>query len=216
MSNSLKFLLVFLFSQNCFFGQESTKYSFDTFLVGKINNTHIDDIGESFVIQNSSDISYILNIIQYDKGNKSAILFDEKNKKRIFFEFDFKFSKIQDIKRLVKKNVDSFKNYRTKTDKKDSISYEKDTIKNELIVRSFNYKKNKINIFKDFIYIYSNADSLLLDDKFKSILKNNNEFLHNCYNKEIKKKLNITGNKIYVEVKYISFEQFKNKVILNE
>lgn len=218
MNKSLKVLFVFLFFQNCFFGQTNTKYSFDTILVGKVNNTNIDDVGESFVIQNSSDESYILEIFQYNNGNNLAILFDSKNLKRIYFEFDFKFSKIQDINRLVKKNVETYKNVEKKSDYKDSISFEKNTIKNELIVRTFhyNYKKNKINIFKDFIYIYSNADILLADKEFMTLLKNFEDFGHNCNNKDIKRFLNIQDNKIFFETNYISFDQYKYKTFLNE
>jgi hypothetical protein len=218
MSNSLKFLFVFLLFQNYFFGQVSTKYSFDTFLVGKANNTFIGEVGETFVIQNSSDKSYILEIFQYKKGNNSAVLFDSKNLKRIYFEFDFKFSKIQDINKLVKKNVVTYKNVKEKSEFKDSIYFEKDTLKNELIVRTFSYKveKSKINVFKDFIYIYSNADSLLADKEFMILLKNLDDFGLNCKNKYIKNFLNIKGDKINFEINYVSFEQNKYKTILNE
>jgi hypothetical protein len=218
MSNLFKFLFVFLLSQNYFFGQINARYSFDTFLVGKINNTNIDDVGESFVIQNSSDKSYILEVTQYKKGNNLAVLFDSKNLKRIYFEFDFKFSKIQDINRLIKKNIETYKDVEEKSEYKDSIYFEKDTLKNELIVRSFLYKeeKRKTNVVLDFIYVYSNADILLADKEFMNILKNFKSFGLNCKNKYIKKFLNINSDKIYVEINYVSFEQYKYKIILNE
>ena len=197
-----KKILFFLLLNVSVFAQKKENYSFDRITSGKIKNTYIGSNGNFYLIENSTNGDYYIKIIQYKNGSKNAELF-HKNKKRIHFDFDMKFSNLYDIQKLTTTKVDNFENYDFVSENLDSISFAKDSIKNELIVRSFSYKKRrkKIDILKDFYYIYYKADELLEDKEFMNNLTSKD---FDCYlrSENLKRFLNVYNNKINVEIIY--------------
>lgn len=197
-----KKILFFLLLNVSLHAQNKENYSFDRITSGKIKNTNIGSNGDVFIIENSTNSDFYLEIIQYKNGRKLAELF-HKNRKRIHFDFDMKFSNLNDIQKLTTTKVDNFENYHFVSENLDSISFAKDSIKNELIVRSFSYKKRrkKIDILNDFYYMYSRADELLEDKEFMNNLTNKD---FDCYlrSENLKRFLNVYNNKINVEIIY--------------
>ena len=211
-----KKILFFLLLNVSLYAQNKENYSFDRITSGKIKNTNIGSNGDFYLIENSTNNDYYLEIIQYKNGNKIALLF-HKNKKRIHFDFDVKFSSLNDIQKLTTTKVDNFENYHFVSENLDSISFAKDSIKNELIVRSFSYKKRrkKIDILKDFYYIYSRADKLLEDEEFMNNLNSKN---FDCYirSENLKRFLNVYNNKINVEIIYEKLVKYDYFISLKE
>lgn len=199
-----KILFLFLFFNSCLFAQTNDRYAFDKITTGKINNTNINSVGNVFLIQNSKNSDYHIQILQYENGNKLAQLF-HKDKKRIVFDYANNFSKIEDINKLITSQVMLFEKHKPRTQYLDSISFEIDSVKNELLVRNFVYRKGrkKIHIYKESFQTYSNADDLFKDEEFMKNL-NNTDFDFYLRSENLKRFLNVYKNKIHVEINYES------------
>ena len=70
-----------------------------------------------------------------------------KNKQLIRFDLDFKYSKIEDLNKLINSrlytNVTTKSNYRKYKDFVEEMRYENDTIDNQVIVHLIGYKNKK-------------------------------------------------------------------------
>jgi hypothetical protein len=211
-----KKILFFLLLNVSLYAQNKENYSFDRITSGKIKNTNIGSNGDFYLIENSTNSDYYLKIIQYKNGSKIAELF-HKNTKRIHFDFDIKFSNLNDIQKLITTKVDYIENSNSVRKHLDSISFEKDSIKNELIVRSFSYEKRrkKIDILKDFFYIFKDANELLEDKTFIENLKTIN-FNPYVRSDKLIRFVNVTDNKINSEIIYEKSVKYDYFISLKE
>ncbi|MFC4740550.1 hypothetical protein ACFO3U_11150 [Flavobacterium ponti] len=190
------------------FGQsEGISLDFDNMSFAKFDNSYTNFHGERIEIRNSKDSTYKITIIQSEKYKK-AELFDFKNNIQVNFDLNFTFKKVEDLDRL--KVKDSYYISNTESANKDvftEVTYKKDSIKNEIIVRSVLYaytnkKKNKKKILKDFYYIFNTIPN---QKNYYNYYKSNfiNEFkIPLTENDVLVRFMNVSGNKINTELNY--------------
>lgn len=202
------FCVFFLFINFLSFSQKKgISLDFDNISFAKFDNIYTNFHGEKIEIRNSKDSTYKISIIQSDKYKK-AELFDLKNNIQVNFDLNFNFKKIEDLNRLkVKESYDISGNKSGNKDAFTEVTYEKDSINNEIIVRSALYvytnkKKNKKKILKDFYYIFKTITN---QKNYYNYYKSNfiNEFkIPLTENDVLVRFINVTGDRINTELNY--------------
>ena len=204
-----KFHLIFFFFLNFIsFGQSrGISLDFDNISFAKFDNNYTNLHGENIEIRNSKDSTYKITIIQSEKYRKAELL-DLKNNIQVTFDLNFTFKKIEDLNKLkVKDSYDISKNESGNKDAYTEVTYEKDSIKNEFIVRSVLYvytkkKKNNKKILKDFYYIFK---TIANQKNYYNYYKSNfiKEFkIPLTENDVLVRFMNVTGDKINTELNY--------------
>ena len=116
---------------------EQRSYKFDTYKLQNIKDYKNNIFNESHFFSNSKDSTYVLEL-RYGKENEALLFINDKNKQLIRFELDFKYSKIEDLNKLISSklytNVIRKSNYRKYKDFVEEMKYENDTIDNQIIV----------------------------------------------------------------------------------
>jgi hypothetical protein len=153
------------------FGQsnEQRSYKFDTYKLSKVKNYRISTDVETHSFSNSNDSTYVLEL-RYGKKNEALLFINDKNKQLIRFDLDFKYSKIEDLNKLINSrlytNVTTKSNYRKYKDFVEEMRYENDTIDNQVIVHLIGYKnKKKKKIIYNHYYFLSNKKKDTLINK---------------------------------------------------
>ena len=152
---------------------EQRSYKFDTYKLQNIKDYKNNIFNESHFFSNSKDSTYVLEL-RYGKENEALLFINDKNKQLIRFELDFKYSKIEDLNKLISSklytNVIRKSNYRKYKDFVEEMKYENDTIDNQIIVHLIQYKnKKKKKTINNHYYFFSNKNIELKNSKSRII-----------------------------------------------
>ena len=205
------FLLLLVFPLFCFC-QKNKTYVFDSMTVYKYKSYTADFDGELIVLSNSKDTTLTFEIRQ-SKNHKSAELSDYKSTISYRFEQSFIFESIDNLTKFTSIDAVKTRHYKTKKkQRKKYCEYEKDTLKNQIIVNSY-YIKDNIKV-KDFLYFfekkpniknYYNNDKRIFTDKY-SIPLSNEDVLVKFYNTH--------ENKINTQLEFVSFNKIYATITL--
>src|SRR5690554_749476 len=161
----MKRLMQYIFMMFCgsIIAQSSPQkrsYLFDTYESIQVLDHSTNIYRKSYVFRNSKDTDYILEL--FPDTQKASLMNYKKPSELIHFDYNFEYKEPQDLYKLTNPQLytelfyHSPKRYKTKV---EEVSYIKDSVANQVILRLKIFKnKKKKKIVRDLYYYFSESE----------------------------------------------------------